>query len=114
MIHYMSLHERPFEMIKNGKKTIELRLNDEKRRNIKINDKIIFTNSNDKDKKILVKVINLFVFNSFFELYRSLPLNKCGYTNKELKTAKSEDMLVYYSQGLQDEFGVIGIEIRVL
>ena len=34
MIHKMRLHNEPFELIANGTKTFELRLNDEKRRNI--------------------------------------------------------------------------------
>ena len=42
MIHRMNLDSNPFEMIKNGTKTIELRLNDDKRRKIKVGDYIIF------------------------------------------------------------------------
>ena len=30
MIHYMNLQNSPFELIKKGDKTIEMRLNDEK------------------------------------------------------------------------------------
>ena len=35
MIHEMKLNESPFERIKNGTKTIEFRLYDEKRRKVK-------------------------------------------------------------------------------
>ena len=42
MIHQMKLLEDPFDRIKNGIKTIEFRLFDEKRRLIKIGDKIEF------------------------------------------------------------------------
>ena len=38
MTHNMQLQPIPFEMIKNGTKTIELRLCDEKRRKIQIGD----------------------------------------------------------------------------
>ena len=37
MKHEMKLNNGPFERIKNGTKTIELRLNDEKRQLLKIN-----------------------------------------------------------------------------
>ena len=37
MKHEMKLNNSPFERIKNGTKTIELRLNDEKRQLLKIN-----------------------------------------------------------------------------
>lgn len=42
MTHSMQLNPAPFEKIKSGAKTIELRLNDEKRRRIKTGDKIEF------------------------------------------------------------------------
>lgn len=44
MVHEMKLHESPFKKIKSGKKTVELRLYDDKRRKINIGDKILFTN----------------------------------------------------------------------
>ena len=42
MLHKMKLNESPFERIKNGTKTIEFRLYDEKRQKINIGDTIIF------------------------------------------------------------------------
>lgn len=44
MKHEMKLNNEPFERIKNGTKTIELRLNDEKGQLLKIKDLIEFTN----------------------------------------------------------------------
>ena len=44
-MHHMNLNPDPYEMIKNGKKTIELRLYDEKRRKIRPSDEIVFTNT---------------------------------------------------------------------
>ena len=38
MIHYMNLNPQPFEMIAAGRKTIELRLLDEKRKQIQAGD----------------------------------------------------------------------------
>ena len=40
--HEMKLYDAPFELIKSGKKTIEVRCNDEKRRKLNVGDKIIF------------------------------------------------------------------------
>ena len=42
-VHRMNLQSGPYEMIKSGRKTIELRLWDEKRRKIKAGDEIVFT-----------------------------------------------------------------------
>lgn len=53
--HVMKLEEEYFNYIKNGTKRIEIRLFDEKRRKIKIGDKIIFYKLPDMKEKIEVK-----------------------------------------------------------
>lgn len=111
MNHYMNLYNEPFEMIKNGEKTIELRLFDEKRKKISVGDNIIFENNNTKET-LTVKVINLYIFDSFKELYDSLPVYKCGYRIGE--TANSSDMDIYYSKEKQSKYGVVGIEIELI
>jgi len=114
MKHSMKLNLSPFDMIAQKKKTIELRLNDEKRQRICIGDEIEFTNAEDTALKIFVKVINLYKFSSFDELYQVLPLQKCGYTPAELLTANASDMNSYYSKEKQLQYGVIGIEVELL
>ena len=64
MTHFMQLQPSPFEMIRNGTKTIELRLYDEKRRKIRIGDTISFTNTESKEV-LNVTVLELSVFDSF-------------------------------------------------
>ena len=41
MIHEMRLNNEPFNKIKEGTKTVELRLLDEKRKTLRVGDKII-------------------------------------------------------------------------
>lgn len=48
----MKWNNGPFELIKNGTKTIELRLNDEKRQLLKIKDLIEFTNRTNNEKNV--------------------------------------------------------------
>ena len=86
MTHYMNLASLPFEQIVSGAKTIELRLYDEKRQAVSEGDTIIFTNLAD-NRQITVRVIRLHIFDTFIELYRNLPLSKCGYTEQELFSA---------------------------
>lgn len=112
MIHNMKLNPEPFNMISLGQKTIELRLNDEKRQLINIGDEIVFTNTADSKQKITVVVVDLHRFNSFEELYNTLPLLKCGYTEKDITKASPKDMELYYSKEQQEKYGVLGIEIR--
>lgn len=111
MKHKMNLHSEPFDLIQSGYKTIELRLNDEKRSMIHCGDIIEFTNTSNPNKKIEVKVLKIHHFASFEELYESLPLDKCGYKLSKNSTAKASDMLMYYPREKQDRYGVLGIEI---
>ena len=110
MNHNMNLNDRPFEMIKSGAKTIELRLYDEKRRKIKVGDTICFKSKTDK---LTSTVRALHIFRNFEELYVALPLDKCGYTADELAIASPDDMLEYYSKEQIEKYGVVGIEIEV-
>lgn len=112
MTHNMKLHFKPFEMIKNGDKIYELRLYDEKRRKIKANDTIVFTNKNGEELAVCVKALHK--FSSFKELYETLPLEKCGYLKEELPTASYTDMQEYYSCEKQEKYGVLAIEIALL
>ncbi|MCM1115283.1 MAG: patatin-like phospholipase family protein [Clostridium sp.] len=112
MTHFYTLNPKPFEKIFSGDKTIELRLFDEKRQKLQIGDKIVFQHIENENNIIPVKVTALHKFNSFEELYRALPLDKCGYSPDEMDTAKSTDMEKYYTKKQEKKYGVIGIEFE--
>lgn len=112
MEHIMNLHASPFHMIKSGVKTIELRLYDEKRQKIKIGDTIRFCNT-ESSECLTVIVKELFLYDTFEELYQNLPLDKCGYTASDIDTAKPEDMLQYYPMDKQKQYGVVGIQVEL-
>ena len=113
MIHYLNLRPEPFSHIANGTKTIELRLYDEKRQMISVGDTLVFKNTNDETQILSCVVKKLHVFSNFEELYRALPLDKCGYLPEELENASAKDMEEYYSAEKQSRYGVIGIEIEM-
>ena len=113
MTHNMKLNPEPFEMIKSGQKTIELRLYDEKRRLVNVGDTIVFTN-NKSGEALSATVINVHTFDSFESLYKSLPLTNCGYTKENIALASADDMLSYYSKEEQEMYGVVGIEIELI
>lgn len=111
MIHKMRLHNEPFELIANGTKTFELRLNDEKRRNIKVGDIIEFENRITHDR-IETSVVSLDIYDSFEELYKHYDKVSIGYALDE--DAKPSDMDLYYSKEEQAKYGVLAIGIKLL
>lgn len=114
MTHTLNLHPQPFALIADGRKTIELRLYDEKRSQIQVGDTLVFTHSDDSTQTLTAKVTALHRFPDFAALYAALPLDKCGYLPEELSTASPEDMNLYYSAEKQALYGVVGIEIALI
>lgn len=109
MKYEMKLDNEPFKAIKNGTKTLELRLNDEKRKLLTVGDYIEFTNR-VTNEKLLVEVIDLFKYNSFEELYKHFNKIEMGYSINE--EANPKDMENYYSKEEQEKYGVLGIKIK--
>ena len=64
----MNLWDDSFQIIKEGWKTIEMRLFDEKRAIISVDDTIEFTNTKTKEK-MDCKVIKLYRYSDFASLY---------------------------------------------
>lgn len=114
MTHKLNLHSSPFEMIQSGRKTIELRLYDEKRRKIAAGDTLVFVHSDDPAQTLAATVRALHRFPDFAALYAALPLDRCGYLPEEIATASPEDMNLYYSVEKQALYGVVGIEIALI
>lgn len=107
MLHKMKLNESPFEMIKNGTKTIEFRLYDKKRQGVKIGDKIEFSKLPDLQEKLLVDVLELYQEDTFEKLFRKLSFNE------EEVIRKAKAMHEIYSPEKEQQYGVLGIKIKI-
>ena len=109
-VHSMNLHPSPFKKIIEGTKIIEIRLNDDKRKLLKVGDEIEFTSREDTTQKIMTEVVGLDVFKSFKELCEAYPPTDYGSTDK------SEYSLMYKYYSLADEakYGVLAIGLKYL
>lgn len=107
MLHKMKLNESPFDRIKNGTKTVEFRLYDEKRKQIKVGDQIEFSKLPDLQEKLLVDVVELYREDTFEKLFRKL------YTDEEEITRKTKSMYEIYSPEKEQQYGILGIKIKI-
>lgn len=114
MNHKMKLQSEMFRMIKSGLKTIEMRLDDDKRMRIKVGDIIEFETLDNNSDILTVVVQDKYYFNSFDELYHILPLLQCGYTSDNVANAKPSDMDRYYSKEEQSKYAVVAFKIAVI
>lgn len=109
MIHKMKLFEEPFENIKSGIKTVEFRLNDEKRQQIKIGDKIEFSKLPDLEEKIIVQVLDLYKEKTFKQLFKKVYKY---ITEEEIDNKVKRIYNKIYSPEQEKKYGVLGIKIK--
>ena len=107
MLHKMKLNESPFERIKNGTKTIEFRLYDKKRQQIKVGDQIEFSKLPNLQEKLLVDVVELYKEDTFENLFRKL------YNDEQEITRKTKAMYEIYSPEKEQQYGILGIKIKI-
>lgn len=108
----MKLQSEPFEKIASGHKKVEMRLFDNKRKGLRVGDKIVFTNEADETQKLKTKITKLNKFASFDELYGFYKdKTLLGYAEGE--EASPKDMEKYYPPEKQKD-GVLAIEIELV
>lgn len=109
----MKLREPYFSMIESGNKIYEIRLNDEKRQQLKAGDKITFVRDPSADSKIHTEIVDILHYDNFVELFNFLPLNKMGFNGLSPQQAVDE-MHKFYSQEAERFYGVIAIKVKML
>lgn len=112
MIHQMTLHPVPYDAIRRGIKTVEMRLYDDKRRAISAGDIICFTCTGVMGEMLTAHVDNLRVFPDFASLYAAYDKRALGYGASEM--AHFSDMEKYYNLVNIERFGVVAIEITLI
>ena len=112
MKYIMKLNPKYFEYMKNGTKRVEIRLNDEKRRNIKIGDEIIFQKEPELKEEISTQIVNLIVRRNFRELIKDLDVSE--YSDKSESEEKFlKDLYRFYTKEQEEKYGVVGIQIEM-
>ena len=104
----MHLEPASFEKILSWQKTVEVRLNDEKRKLLKVDDIIEF--ENDDGEVLPCKIIKFSYFKSFEDLFSSATyLLRAWWTTKEESISA---MYKFYTPEQEKELGVVAIEIE--
>ena len=107
MTHEMKLQDDPFRLFAEGKKRVEVRLLDEKRRTIRPGDAILFRRASGTET-LTRYVVRLHFYPTFAALFAALPHEAFGC--REGKRLTVEDMHAYYSPEEEQKWGVVGIE----
>jgi ASC-1-like (ASCH) protein len=114
MMYTMHLDENPYNRMQSGNKTIELRLNDEKRKALEVGDIIKFYNRSNKDEFLDTMVLSLYNygdFKSFFEVYGLKPL---GHPKEYTLDKVLANLQEIYPKEKEKKFGVLAIKIELI
>jgi ASC-1-like (ASCH) protein len=109
--HEMGLQPEPFEKIKAGTKTVELRLFDEKRRKLSLGDTIEFRKQPEESEIIHVRIVALLQYESFSKLFDDFSPEAFGGNDKK---SLLQGVRRFYSPEKEKEYGVLGIKIEPL
>jgi len=109
--HKMGLYGECFKAIIDGKKTVEVRLNDENRREIKVGDTIEFIRVPEQNEILKVQVTDLRKYDTFEEMYVNIPFQDfdCeGWSMKEMVEGTYE----IYTPEQEKQWGTLAITIK--
>lgn len=107
----MSLYDQPFQAIKSGEKTVEVRLNDEKRSQLRVGDLIEFTNLTTGET-LKVKVLGLEKFPTFKDLFAKYSGSMIGAPEDESIEELDQENQGIYSREREQKYGALAIKIE--
>lgn len=113
MVHYMNLYAEKFSWMQSGKKVVEVRLYDEKRRKLQIGDIIEFSKAPNMEEKFTAKVSGIQVFDSFEDLFLAIPKEQMGYEQINLEEFLKLAYSIYSVEN-EKKYGVVGIRVKLV
>ena len=107
--HFMHIEPEYFTLLKLRVKKVEFRLNDEKRRQISVGDKIHFTSNKNAADQLVLLVSAIYRAEDFDALLQQIPSPLRGGFDcmRQLKELRS-----IYSKDQENEYGVVGFVLE--
>jgi ASC-1-like (ASCH) protein/adenylate kinase family enzyme len=112
--HRMHLDDAPFEKMRSGEKTVEVRVYDEKRMRVRVGDTIVFSRRSDDAQKVSAEVVGLSTFGSFRELLSAFEKCKFGHDPALSLEDQVRAMREHYTEAEERENGVVAMHLRLL
>lgn len=109
-IHNMTLEDVPFDATKAKLKTIEVRLNDERRKSLKDGDELAFQRRSD-GQILRTKVLAIRSYSTLDDLVKNENFIKTGGIYKDINDWRAA-IDSYYSRADQNQYGLLAIEMN--
>ena len=102
-----------FEIVKRGTKNIEARVNDEKRKRLKIGDQITILKRPEDIEQIIAIVEDLIYYDNFVDLVADYTIEEL-YLNKYTKEEYLDLLKSFYSDEEVKRYGTVAIKFRIM
>lgn len=112
VIHCMHLQPEPFAQIGLGKKRIEIRLFDTKRRRIIAGDTIEFVHAATPKRKVRKVIKAITIAPSFKNLFHSVAVNSIGWLDPVTPKIAIQKIRHYYSTEEEKIYGVMALHLE--
>ena len=110
--HSMKLDRKFFNLVAKGSKTVEMRLFDEKRREIKVGDRIVFTANDSTGDTLAATVEGTYVYPSFDGLAYDFKPSALGFKGRDPEYIKAFMTEIYGEEKIR-KYGTVAIKIRL-
>lgn len=105
------LHPEIFDIVKTGSKNVEVRINDEKRRQLKVGDTLVFLKRPDDKEEIKAVVTSLDYYDNFKELVNHYEMKRL-YLDSYSKEMFLDELAKFYTLEEQEKYGVVAIGFK--
>lgn len=106
------LHPLVFDIVLNKDKDVEIRVNDEKRRQLSVGDTLVFLKRPDDKEEIKATITNLVYFNNFLEVTNYYDMKRI-YLEDTTKENYINLMKQFYNDEEVNKYGVVAIEFKL-
>ena len=105
-IYQMHVKQHYFDLLEAGTKLVEFRLNDEKRKSIKVGDKICFVCQNDESKSVVLSVSDIVFSSAFAPLIGKVTPNFLGGISPQEQLKELNEI---YADVSVNKYGVLAL-----
>ena len=112
-MYIMKIQPEYFNMVKERKKSIEVKLLDEKRKMFKVGDTILLKKEPELFDGVVIRITEIKYFNTFLEMAQRLSIKELGF---EGKSATEVNDIYHNIYTIEDEvkYGVVAMKFELL
>lgn len=107
----MRIEGRDFELFKSGKKFWEIRLNDDKRKCVRVGDEIVFMRRPQLEDRLPMIVEEKVPFTNLQRLLDKIPLSEITDCTNEVEYV--QHLMTHYTPGEMNEKGLVAFKVRL-